>query len=318
MRKIAYFLLIITVLAVMDCKKKQDDTIIMEGYINFIAGDVKILFQGKKTTAQVGDVIKEGMTIQTGGKSVADIYFGENAIKVLENTEVEISKQLTIASDNSEKAKYYVTKGKLFSRVTKKLAKNDEYIIGTPTSVAAVRGTEFLVSEEGGKSTVSCLNGRVQVENAATPEVKPVVLQENQEVVVEKGKELNVKALSEANKRNIQNILKDISDMRRDIKERFEKQREEIRKIVIEQKQKNKEMIEKRKAEDKENIDKIKSDSQKNIDEIKGVVKGGSNVSTEDEKNRANDATKKQTEESRKMIDGLKSDVDKLKSDLKK
>ena len=106
------------------------------------------------------------MKIKTvGKKSTAEIYFGENAVKVLGDTVVEIKTLVTYVDTNTEESNFYVEKGQFFSKVTQKLAKGDVYNVTSPTTTAGVRGTDFLISEEEGKGNVAVLDGNVEVLN---------------------------------------------------------------------------------------------------------------------------------------------------------
>jgi len=302
MRK-AYIVLIPLIVLSLYCKKKAP--IEREGVVNFLAGTVHIIEGSNKIAAKVGDVIKKGMRIETGDKSFADIYFDENAIKILENSVVNIAELEVNAQEGSESSRFYVDKGRLFSKIVKKLSKNDSFIVATPTASASVRGTEFLVAEEKGKGLVACLNGRVEVKNEASPEKGPVELATQKEVVVEKGKEMSVKDLSAENKKLLLNIDKNFQQMKREIRERFEKKREEIRKAVEEQRKKNMEMVEKQKAKDLENVEGQKGRDKENVDKLKAI---SDKTDTESKEN-----IDRQKEESQKKLEGVKPDIKKFK-----
>jgi hypothetical protein len=302
--RMTYIVLIPLIVLGLYCKKEAP--IEREGVVNFLAGTVHVIDGSNKIAAKVGDVIKKGMKIETGDKSFADIYFDENAIKILENSVVNIGGLEVNAQDSSESSRFYVDKGKLFSKIVKKLAKNDSFTVATPTASASVRGTEFLVAEENGKGLVACLNGKVEVKNEASPEKGSVELAPQKEVVIEKGKEMSVQDLSAENKKLLLNIDKNFQQMKREIRERFEKKREEIRKAVQDQRQKNKEMIEKQKAKDLENVEKQKGRDKENVDKLKSI---SDKTGTESKEN-----IDRQKEESQKKLEGVKPDIKKFKS----
>ncbi len=302
--RLAYIALIPIIVLGLYCKKEAP--IEREGIVNFMAGTVNIIEGSNKIAAKVGDVIKKGMKIETGDKSFVDIYFDDNAIKILENSLVSVNGLEVNAQQEGEASKFFLDKGKVFSKITRKLSKNDSFTVVTPTASASVRGTEFLVTEEKGKGLVACLSGMVEVKNEASPDKGSVELPGEKEVVIEKGKELSVKDLSAENKKLLVNIDRNFRQMKQEIRERFEKKREEIRKAVIDQRQKNKEMVEKQKAKDLENVEKQKGRDKENVDRLKGISdKTGAE---------AQEGIDRQKEESQKKLEGVKPDIKKFKS----
>lgn len=241
----------------------KEEKIPVKGLINFIAGEVFIIREtGEKVQANVGDEIIQGIKVQTiGDKSFADIYFGENAIKVLGNTTVDI-KQLIENSDSSNRQiKFNVEQGKLFSRVSQKLAKGDIYEVTTPTATAGVRGTEFIVAEEEGKSNVACIAGLVEVLNNSLKDSQPVMLDAKEETDIVPGENMVKKQISE-DKLRMLNIIREIKEMQQEIRRKFEIQREEIRKHVVDQREKDKVMVQEQKEKDRALVDAIKGKTQ--------------------------------------------------------
>jgi hypothetical protein len=273
MKKILVLMIVVPfLLAGTSCKKNIKAERI--GMVNFLAGTVTIIDGDKKAPAKVGDKIKMGMIIETGPASFVDIYFQENAVKILEKSRVKVSDLTVDLKDASEKTGFNVSQGKVFVKVAKKLAKNDDFTVSTPTATAGVRGTEFLVSEDKGKGLIVCVDGTVKVESEVSPDKQTVMVPEDKEVVVEKDKALSVKDISAENKKFIEDIRKDFQDMKASLRAEFEKQREEIRKAVADQKQQNREMIQEQKDLDKKNIDDQKALDKANIDAIKGSTSG--------------------------------------------
>ena len=303
MKRMAYAALIPFLVVSLYCKKEL--RIERVGIINVISGKVHIVDGVNKTAAKVGDIVKKGMKIETDSKSFADIYFDENAIKILENSRVDISGLELNTQDDSEKSKFYVNKGKIFSRIIKKLTRNDSFTISTPTATASVRGTEFLVVEEDGKGLVACLTGTVEVKNEASPDKGSVELANEKEVAVEKGREMAVRDLSADNRKLLKDIKKNFQEMKQDIRERFEKKRDEIRKAVQDQRQKNLEMVEKQKAKDIENVEKQKAGDKENVDRLK--------VISDKTGKEAKENIDRQREESQKKLEGVKPDIKKFK-----
>jgi hypothetical protein len=304
MKKFGYLALIPFLVVSLHCKKEKK--IEREGIINFLAGTVTIIDKEKKAKAQVGDIVNRGMRIETGEKSFVDIYFDDNAVKILENSIVEISELELNINENSEKTRFHIKQGKVFARVAKKLAKNDQFLIGSPTATAGVRGTEFLVIEDGGTGVVACLKGKVEVKNEASPDKGSVMVPDNKEVVVEKDKEMTVRDLSAENRKLMVNIMKNFQDMKKEIRERFEKKREEIQKAVEDQRKRNLESVEKQKKMDLENVERQKAMDKANVDKLKVI---SDKTSTE-----AQEGVQKQQEESQEKLEGVKPTIKKYKS----
>jgi len=307
-RLVVLVLMSVFVISGISCKKQKE--IVREGLVNFVSGEVYLMSAEKKNEAKVGDVVTQGMKIITGSKSVVDIYFGENAVKVLENTVVEVRQLVTNLESNSEQTKLFIEKGETLSKITKKLSKSDEYVIQTPTTIAAIRGTDFMVSELGNKARVSCLDGKVVVKDATVEQSEYVEVNAGEEVEVDPGKPLNVKELDAANKQRIQNILKDIKEMQQDIRKRFEEEREKIREQVKDMRKQTKEAVEKQRAEDLQRVEDQKALDKANIDAIKGTADKG--------KEEAKEAVDSLKGDTAKSLEGVKPEVKKFSVDVKK
>jgi hypothetical protein len=308
------------------CKKAKTETVEREGLVNFLTGDVMLISkEGKEEKAKVGDAIKQGMKIKTvGKKSTAEIYFGENAIKILGDTIVEIKTLVTSVEAGSEESLFYVEKGQLFSKVAQKLSKGDSYNVKTPTTTAGVRGTDFLISEEEGKGNVAVLNGAVEVLNNSLADKPPVVVSDKEEVDVVAGEDMVKKQLSADRLRALQ-ILAEIKAMREEIWNKMRQQREEIRKAVEDQRQVNKEMLEKQregdkalvedqKRRDREMIGTIKDETKALGDAAKDVAKGQMDAAKNVDKDASKDEAIKQKEGMKPSIEKFKVDKDQFKS----
>ena len=301
--------------AVMPHCKKKEETVRVKGYINFINGDVKLISaDGKETPVKVGDEVVQGSKIKTtGDKSFVDIYVGENAIKILGNTIVEVKKLLTNVATNGEESVFFVEKGKLFSRVTKKLAKSDVFEVKTPTTTAGVRGTDFLVTEEDGKANVACLEGKLAVLNNSMPDSDPVVVDNEKEVDVEPNKAMMVKELSDSNRKMMQDIIQNISELRAEIWEKMRKQREEIRQYVIDQREKDKSLVEEQKEKDKALVEDQKARDKQMIEDIKGDTTDKGDEAVKAAKDQMDAAKDVDTDSMKPKIEKPKLDLDKFK-----
>ncbi len=327
MRRIITLLAVVAfVFAANGCKKDKNVTVERTGLVNFIGGDVLLIGKdGKEAKAAVGNEVKQGMKIKTvGKKSFADIYFGENAVKVLGDTVVEVQVLVTNVGTNGEESTFYVEKGQFFSKVGQKLAKDDKYMVKSPTTTAGVRGTDFLISEEEGKANVAVLDGSVEVLNNSLAGKEPVVVNDKEEVDVLAGQDMVKKQLSEDRMRALA-ILLEIKAMREEIWNKMREQREEIRKAVEDQRQVNKEMLEKQREGDKALVEDQKRRDQEMIGNIKDetkamgeAAKGLAKDQMADAKNVDKDASKdeaiRQKEAMKPTIEKMKIDKDQFKT----
>jgi len=316
-RIISMTLLLLFFIASFDCKKEEEATIELRGIINFFSGTVKLILDGKEDKASIGYIIKQGMTIKViGDKSFVDIYFDENAIKLLGNTTVDIKKLASNVKDNTTKSDFFLEKGKMFSRIKKKLTKGELYQVTTPTATAGVRGTDFLVSEEEGNANVACLSGMVSVLNNSLGKDKSIILNNKEETDISEGNEM-IKQQISADKIRMLNILTEIKAMRDDIRKKFEKQREEILKHVVIQREKDKKILKEQKEKDKAIVEDQKKRDKKNIDEIKGTTEEKAEKAKEEAKEKMAEAKNvdkaSATKEAEEMKKSVKPKIEKLK-----
>ena len=300
MKKIISMIAALTLVISLNCKK-EDNTVPIKGIINFIAGEVNLIDdKGNVRKANIGDEIFQGMKIESvGQKSFVDIFIGDYIIKVLGNSKIEVQKLFENVAGEGKEVQFSVEKGSLFSKITTKLAKNDKFEVRTSTATAAVRGTEFLVSEEEGKSNVACLTGLVDVLNNSLKETDTVQLQPKEETDIIPGENMVKKQISDDKLRRL-NILLEIKAMREDIRKKFEQQREEIRKHVTDQREKNKEILDAQREKDKALVEDQKQRDRENIEAIKG---------------KTDEAAKEATETARKQMEDVKVDKDAAKQE---
>lgn len=116
--------------------------------VTFVEGEVKkagvLGFVGGSALSK-GDVLEEGDTVVTGNGK-ADIQIGSGSVvRVNENSKLKIK-----GMQESGKTSLFdliLSKGKIHSKVGS--SKDRNYSIKTPTATVGVRGTEFIVSEDG-------------------------------------------------------------------------------------------------------------------------------------------------------------------------
>ncbi|MCL1910659.1 MAG: FecR family protein [Leptospirales bacterium] len=181
--------------SIFSCKNSSETPV-----VRFVLGEAFLLKGDSKTPLKVGDSVN-AVKLETGANSLIDIAFGTNILRVLEKSVVDIK-------EFSEKTDIFLSKGGVFSNVGKKLAKDDSYVVATPTTTAAVRGTDFLVRADSGTSLAACLNGKLAV--SKTDGSQTVELNAGQEIEAEQGKHFQPKELSEENRNRMRDILSDL------------------------------------------------------------------------------------------------------------
>jgi hypothetical protein len=159
------------------------------GLVNLVVGKAFIIGKnGGETPAKTGMPLDVGMKIKTSGRnSLCEIYFNENAIKVFGDSIVSVERLTYNMKSESDETSLSLEKGRCFARVSKKLMKEDSFIVKTPVCVAAVRGTDFFISDSGSVSTVSCLDGKVEIRDRAK-KGNSVVVSNKEEAKTSKGK----------------------------------------------------------------------------------------------------------------------------------
>ena len=324
MKKTAVLISVFAMLIAVGCKKeeKRPLAVAVNGIVNFTVGKVTIDNKGAVADAKPGDTISEGMKITTvGPKSIAEIYIGENALKITGNSSLVVARCAIV--DGGYVTDLTVEKGGVFSKISKKLEKNDSFNVKTRTAVAAVRGTEFMVEDLESGSNIACVDGKVEVADAQNPE-KSVTLDQKEEVTVQTGADLVKQQIASDKLRQLQ-ILADIKDIQQDIKQKyedqkadmrqqFEKQREEIRQAVVDQKAKDAEMVQKQKDDDAARVEAQKAVDKANIDAIKGTTDAAAADSVNAAKAAA-DATKIDTASAKTAADEQRASV---KPEIKK
>lgn len=102
--------------------------------------------------ASVGDVVRPGTVVSTGPASEVLLNLGANGgyTRVLENSKLSID-ELTLDAAGPEtvvKTRLGLKEGKIDAQVNK-LSSQSSYVVQTPTSTAAIRGTLFTTYANG-------------------------------------------------------------------------------------------------------------------------------------------------------------------------
>lgn len=195
---------IIIILSILNpgCKEDKIKHEAIEGYITFFVGKVEITDNKKSINkASIKSKLLKGYKLKTYKNSAANVQIGSKVIiKLLADTELDFSEMV---SDNKTILK--LNTGKTYSKIIKKLSRNEKYKIKTPTVTASVRGTEFLTEYKNGKSNFSVKKGKIAIYKVkegkdikdtvkAIEEEEPdAIVQAGDYAVVVKKKEIDIK-----------------------------------------------------------------------------------------------------------------------------
>ncbi len=120
------------------------------------------IFPGRWSEAEENQILEIGDSIRTG-KGHAELYFLAGAqVYIEEDTEVELIKN---DAGELEIIRMEMDKGSLVINFYEKVRENLTFEIETPSAIAGVRGTMFMVKVKEGKTEVSVAQGKVQVFN---------------------------------------------------------------------------------------------------------------------------------------------------------
>ncbi len=271
-----------------NCKdKKKEVTNLQAGVITFNKGDNKLVSkEGKEQKIQREMFFFKEDTIRTGKDGIVDIQIVDGVIiRIKQNSELKLSEILIEDNGNIIKTKLDLKSGKVFTKTTKKLNGESSFVIATPTFVAGVRGTEFIVEESEDKEQTLVSDGAVNIEKLdenGKPTGKEMVIEKGKKGLIEKDSvqsqdlspdelaELKedsqtISSLTEDAKNRIQEIIRGVDDQKQINRETLEEQmlknstelndlKDKNEQLLNEQKEKNQQLI--NETTDKTNLDK--------------------------------------------------------------
>lgn len=132
-----------------------------------VKGELILIRNKQELECPVGTMLESDDKLRTDDNSLALVKFVDNSsqIRIFSNSEVTI---------NVEKDKEILNKslkldgGSILSNVNKKIV--GKYSVSTTSTIASVRGTEFLVELKDGITRVIGFSGKVEVENKKSGE----------------------------------------------------------------------------------------------------------------------------------------------------
>ena len=134
---------------------------------NISKGSGAIYFKAKTekkwVAATVAMDVNEGDRIKTGSDGRIELAMQDDSrLTIGNNTEMEITRFLLDKDNNKRSATVFLVKGKLRG-VVAKFAGRTDMKVKTPTAVAGVKGTDFIVMNEGKANILFGQEGSVEV-----------------------------------------------------------------------------------------------------------------------------------------------------------
>lgn len=308
---------ILLLLMSFSCKGNNGNVAVaLNGVVNFVQGQVFVESDEKLYKLSVGDIISQNMVVITkDDKSMCDIYISDSVIRITGNSKLKFDSLSESAI--SQKVNLYLENGSVLSKVVRKLKKDDVFEIRTPTAVAAVRGTQFSVTQSGDNANIACSEGKVSVTDPSGE--KEVVIGENEEADVEESGDIVKKQISEDNKKILEtiNTIDDIQDeiqkkyedKKNEIKNKFEEQKKEIEDAVDNQVQKDTNLLENQKAKDTAKVEDVKNKT----DEAKSNLSKKTNDAMEEASNVDTEAVTGKVDD---VMEKTKPDLDSVTPDI--
>ncbi len=179
-------LIILSLILFISCKKEKKikEQKIAKALIMQIKGKVLISKEFKAplekwTPVKTKQVITRGTYLRTRSQSSCDLLLNNGTkIKIIQKSIVLIQ-NISVSEKGEQKSKFKLYIGSILSK-SSKLVGNSYYSISTPTAIAGVRGTEFVVNATEDKTSVSVNEGKVWVKRNIALDAK----QQNQQAKV--------------------------------------------------------------------------------------------------------------------------------------
>lgn len=183
MSKITLCVLVNFCLAIGSIAQAADNGLFM-----VVKGSVKVISGKDKSPAiaKVGSKVFSGDTVITEKDSRAKIVMADrNVLQLSPDTKIEITSYKTSAVESERTAQLALMQGKVRAQVEQKYGEKNKFEMRTPTAVAGVRGTQYVVQYNPVTLTTSVMvmSGKVLV-SALSPGAAPVPVTPNQGVNV--------------------------------------------------------------------------------------------------------------------------------------
>ena len=212
-----------------------------------VAGDVLLERSGKSKRLKFNSILEEGdLIISKKGK--ADIQVGPGAIIRLQpNSKLVIT--TAYRKGSVEKTSVKLNQGSLFTKIFNKMVGNSYFSVETPSAVAAVRGTEFLISNGDAKDSdpngIYVHSGKVAVTLQKGPKKREFIATTNEQVLL------------------------NYEDAKKEILDNYMKKKLEILSGVKLMREKSYEMLKLQRERSRKNLEKIRKMHKDNMEEIR-------------------------------------------------
>lgn len=169
--------------------------------VSHVAGDVLLERAGEQLPVSAGEELQSLDFVVTGNGASVDLAItGYGVVKIGAATRVQVQ-SLTQSTGGSE-ARLRLERGSVASFINRQ-DKNDRFSVATPTAIAGVRGTSFLMSVDDSSKDprvkVAVLSGAVAVQ----------VPGQSEEVILEKNSQLTIDGFNRINRQMVRPLSAD-------------------------------------------------------------------------------------------------------------
>ncbi len=192
-----------------------------------VKGQLTLIRGNQELDCPVGTTLENRDMVRTDKNSLALITFVDNSsqIRVFSNSEVVIN----VDQDNEVLNKNLkLEEGSILSKVNKRIV--GKYSVSTTSTIASVRGTEFLVEFKDGITKVTGFSGKVEVENLNSKE-KSLVTEGNTVTSTQEG-ELDRQETTEV-PAEVNEVL-ETSETENTMRIQFENEEGSVKTIILE------------------------------------------------------------------------------------
>jgi phage tail protein X len=144
-----------------------------KGVITFLEGEAQVKKAGETewSSARPNMILSENDQIRVLAKSRAELILdNQTVMRLSENTRLTVQKLEEEAASQKETARMQLSLGKLWTRTARLFNPSSRYDVTTPTAIAGVTGTVYLVRVADDKTTsIQVFQGAVNVYNPFPP-----------------------------------------------------------------------------------------------------------------------------------------------------
>ncbi len=212
---------------------KKRDGAGSKALVVFKQGNTFLFRNNIKTGIQPNTIIQENDVIKTEKDSYVNLQLSNGVIvRIGENSQITLNQLLR--RDNIEEYNLLLSQGEVLSKVEKDKKKQIKLEIQSPTAIASVRGTEFLVESNPNSTTIAVNEGKVEVSSIdgsqkqtieAGEKIVATFNQQKKSIMetYEKQKFKMIEELEKTKKQNFENVLKQIEQNQKMIEEQKNK-----------------------------------------------------------------------------------------------